>query len=293
MCILVFVLTACVAEATAPVEQASAPVEGPGGKADSPFESGSGPGWEEVRQRCTPPASDEPILYANTFSWGYSIEDMGATFEQVYAEGRRLDQRAFYDEELGQFLLPTNDNWGGPVRLSERLLANVRMHIEGALARDYVHFIFFPDMGHSHLFIPQTRWDAMYADIPVANTADRYTAMFDDPELRVLYHTAEQLDMLDEEHNLLPDRHLQWRYFTRNLVGDNNYLGRLDLLRDLDEQVNTARDLEGHHYYGAGFNITATAQGCFPFEHEGAIYWFDLSLSDLPYESDGSGYDGF
>ena len=73
-----------------------------------------------------------------------------------------------------------------------------------------------------------------------------------------------------------------WRYFTRNPVGDNHGEGRLTLIRDLSSPMNTARDLEGHHYYGAGFNISANAKGCFPYEHQGVIRYFDLSLFDLP-----------
>ncbi len=115
--------------------------------------------------------------------------------------------------------------------------------------------------------------------------------MVEDPELKVLYHTTEQLATLDEGDNLLSDRQVQWRFFTRNVVGDNNWAGRIDLLHDATSAANTSRDLEDHHYYGAGFNITATANGCFPYVHKGETFYFDISLDDLPYENvDYGGY---
>jgi len=260
------------------------------GVVDSPLTEGGAIIWEVVAARCGPPAEDEPIVYAGDFEWGVSIEVMAQRFDEMYLSGKRLKDRAFYDEETGDFILPIYESWGGTVVLSKRLVENVRMHIEKSLARGYAEFIFFPDMGHSHFFIPQEHWDSVYAPFPVAQKGTQITMLFDDPQLKVLYHTAEQLKMLDDDKNILPDRHIQWRFFTRNPVGDNDWAGRVDLLHEHTSSANTARDLEDHYYYGAGFNITATENGCFPYVHEGQIYYFDISMEDLPYES--TGYDG-
>ncbi len=259
------------------------------GKADGPIQpavrADGGIDWDVVAKRCGPPAEDEPIVYADDFHWGYPVEEMGQRFDEMYVSGKRLEDHAYHDEATGEFHLPITKSWGGHVVLSTRLVENVRMHIEKALTRGYAEFVFFPDMGHSHFFIPTVHWESVYGEYTIPERGKMLSALFDDPELKVLYHLAEQLSMLDEEKNILPDRHVQWRFFTRNPVGDNDWGGRLDLLHEPTSKANTARDLEGHYYYGAGFNITATADGCFPYVHNGLIHYFDISMKDLPYQS--------
>ncbi len=243
------------------------------------FDSGD---WADIQERCQPPSDDEENLYTNDYRWGYTLDELDQRYEELYASPKRLFERARYNVDSDQFELPYVESWGGTVVLSERLITNVRMHIEKALEREYVQAIIFPDMGHSHFFVPQEHWDNVYDGTPVSAISHRTTALFEDPELRVLYHTAEQLQMLDEEQNLLPDPELQWRHYTRNIVGDNRGAGVLDLIRDPTSNANTARDMEGHHYIGAGFSVSANKNGCFPFVHKGQTFFFDLSLSDAP-----------
>jgi hypothetical protein len=266
----------------------TAPVEAPAataGKADGVGYDDAL--WTEIAERCGAPAADEQVLFSNDFHWGYSREEMASDFDEVYASGKRLADRAFYDAENDRFLLRTSDAWGSWVTMPKRIVENVSRHIEGALERGYVEHVFFPDMGHSHFFVPQAHWDASYAGGEVSELADRYTRLLDDPRLLVLYHTAEQLQMLDDDDQLLPDPWLQWRFHTRSMVGDNDGHGRLELLRDFENKANTSRDYPGHHYLGAGFSISASEQGCFPYEHDGERRWYDLSLSDLPYQPTG------
>jgi hypothetical protein len=267
------------------------------GKSDSPFDSPFGfdgsLDWDEVAKRCGAPTDDEPVVYQSDFEWGYTIEDMGRRFDDMYASGKRLKDRAYYDEASGRFVMPVQASWGGQVVVPTRLLENVRMHIEKALAQGYAEYIFFPDMGHTHFFIPRDHWDSVYLDYSAQDYGQMFSQLFDDPELKVLYHTAEQLTQLDDDDNLLSDRHLQWRFFTRNVVGDNDWAGRIDLLHEPGSMANTARSLEGHRYFGAGFNITATKDGCFPYVHNGWLFYFDISMTDLPYETSDDAVDFF
>jgi hypothetical protein len=281
--------TSCQADPADPPSASTEAQPPAGGKADSPFGEGADI-WDRIAERCGPPAEDEPILHANEFSWGYDREGMAARFDAIYASGMRLVDRAYYEEETGTFVLTTSEAWGKRVTMPKRLIENVSRHIGRALKLGYVDQVFFPDMGHSHFFIPDERWESDYASVPVPQMADRYTRLLDDPDLLVLYHTAEQLQMLDENDQLLPDPWVQWRFFTRNLVGDNDGHTRLEILRDDESKANTARDYPGHHYFGAGFNISASENGCFPYEQDGETRWFDLSLSDLPYDSDGGDF---
>jgi hypothetical protein len=242
--------------------------------------------WDAIAQRCQPPSEDEPVVYANDFKWDYGLEEMGERFEEMYASGKRLEGRAHYDEASGRFVMPLQESWGGETFAPKRLVENVRLHIEKALARGYVDYPFFPDMGHSHLFIPKERWDAAYKDYAVSEFGEMYAMLFDDPKLKLLYHTAEQLQLLDDDGNLLDDNQLRWRFLTRNLVGDNDGAGITNLLYEPDSKANTAQNLEGYQYFGSGFNITATSEGCFPYVHNGKVLYFDISMTDLPRDPD-------
>ncbi len=267
---------------TPPGEEPLAPVGAvPSGKADGVDTDGA-LDWSAVRARCTPPGEDEPTLYSNAFSWGYSLEEMGQRFAEIYDSPDRLFGRAWYDPERDVFVMADTDSWGGEVLLPERLVTSVRSHVERALTLGYVDYIFFPDMGHSHFFVPHQKWDEIYEGRRVTELSAMRAALLDDPDLRVLYHTAEQLQMLDEDDHPMQDRGLMWRLMTRNLVGDNNVAGRLDLIHNLEQSNNTARDLEGYFYYGAGFSLSANTNGCFPYVHDGEVRYFDISMMDLP-----------
>jgi len=99
--------------------------------------------------------------------------------------------------------------------------------------------------------------------------------------LKILYHTAEQLHML-EDGQLISDRLVQWRFYTRNLLGDNKGEGRLELIHQPTSSHNTARGLmPGHRYWGAGFYISASIDGCFPYTYKDKTYYFDLNLHGL------------
>ncbi len=263
----------------------------PDGKADGVTGEGA-LDWDALRARCAAPTEDEPFLYGGAFSWGYSLESMAERFEEIYAAPERLAGRAWYDADRDTFVMADLDAWGGEVILPPRLVESVRGHIERALELGYVDHVFFPDMGHSHLFVPHQRWDEIYEPYEVSQLSAMRSALLDDPELKVLYHTAEQLEMLDGDDRVLADRRIMWRFMTRNPVGDNRGEGRLDLIQNLEQKSNTARDLEGYFYYGSGFNISASANGCFPYVHQGEVRYFDISMTDLPYDpSSSSGGD--
>jgi hypothetical protein len=260
-----------------------------GGKADQAGMPSSVISWSEIESRCTRPDENSPIIYSGDYRWDYTPELMAQKFEEMYQSDKRLFERAYFDEQSRQFLLPGPEVRGGAVVLPNRLIENVRRHIEKALLRGYAEYVFFPDMGHTHLFYPEDLWETEYSSVPVPELSAMYSRLFNDPELRLLYHTAEQLQMLDDDGELLNDRHLRWRFFTRNLVGDNAYLSRLDLLHEPTHTSNTSRNLPGHRYHGSGFAISANKDGCFPYVVDGVTYWFDVSLSDPASERSSAG----
>jgi len=239
--------------------------------------------WVEIEGRCSPQSDNEPILYTNDFKWYFTMPEMAAKYEEIYNSGKRLWRRAYFDPQSGEFILPYDRDRGGDVILSRRAIVSIRRHIENALKQGYVQFVFFPDMGHSHFFISEKIWKERYSQIPISNMNLIYQGLLADPNLKVLYHTAEQLHMLDENKKPINDHRIQWRFYTRNIVGDNEGMGALEIHFAVDPKnvANTFRDYPGHHYWSAGFNISASKDGCFPFKVNGKTYYFDISLFDL------------
>jgi hypothetical protein len=250
--------------------------------------------WAAVAARCAPAADDEPVIHSEDFHWKMPRDVMQTIWENMYDSPKRLHKRAYFDEKKNAFILPYNAANGGDVILSKRLIESVRRHIEEALRLGYVQNVFFPDMGHSHLFIPDHLWESKYRGFAVSRISEFYSQVFAEPELKVLYHTAEQLRFLDDQSEPLPDRYSLWRLHTRNPVGDNKGLGRLEIHHNFGSKANTVGEYQGHRYYGAGFNLSASSKGCFPYTHQGKTYYFDLSLYDLPLRDGARGtYSGF
>ncbi len=230
---------------------------------------------------CQAETDDELKLYSNDFSWGMELQEIKDKYREIYNSSKRLPGRAFIKD--GAVVLPKNI-YGGEVkytRLPSRFLKSVRKHVEEAMKLKYVDALIFPDMGHSHLFIPIKDYEVL-RHIPVKDVHLFYEKVFDLEGLKILYHTAEQLKMVDENRKLLKGRLLQWRFYTRNLVGSNQARGKLELLHEESSSHNTARSYrENYRYYGAGFNISASKGGCFPFKVGPQTYYFDLSFEDL------------
>lgn len=238
------------------------------------------------KENCLPSSGDEEILRSGEFSWGMKLDEIKEKEKDVYERGLRLKDRAFLKD--GQVYLPYY-SFGSKepklVKLSDSFIKSVISHVENALKRNYVDSIIFPDMGHSHLFIDQKFYDEVLSDIPVKEQHKRYELMLAHPKTKFLYHTAEQLEMTYEndlgEKKLIDNRHLQWRFYTRNLIGDNQS-GKLELVHNESHGHNTARSYEeGYRYWGAGFNISATKKGCFSYQKDGETFYFDMSLKDL------------
>lgn len=220
-------------------------------------------------------------LYSSDFHWGFELGDMLKRFAEIYISPKRLDRHAYVETASGQIKLPYDTARGGDVVLPASFVASVRAHIENALRLEYIDAVFFPDLGHSHFLVPQDRWEDKYNKIPSGEMSRLYTEMMSDPDLQVLYHTAEQLRMHNEQKELDQNRRLQERFYSRNLVGDNKAEGRLELLQNREHKVNTVGEVPGYYWWGAGFNVSANENGCFVYNDRGVERYFDLSLYDL------------
>lgn len=249
----------------------------------------------EFRQEtCTPQKDGAPLVRNTDYSWNMSREDILAKQKEIYESGKRLQKRAYYDAKDKVIKAPV-DVFGDArdvMVVPDRLLKSVRAHIEQSLKRGYVDAIIFPDMGHSHYFIPQEFYDRVIAPLPVSEKALSYEKVLAHEGLKILYHTAEQLEMVkkvDGEYQLIDNRISQWRFYTRNLIGDNKMQGHMEFVHNEEHSHNTSRSYdEGYKYWGGGFYISASKEGCFAYKHKGETFYFDLNFSGLAYSS-GSG----
>lgn len=239
---------------------------------------------ESEQTRCAPPDEHERTLSYGDFRWYYTKDQMDERYEEIYDSGRRLIDRARWNEKTHRYeLIYQSSRYRKPVPITSRFIDSVRSHIERALQLGYARHIFFPDMGHAHLLISKHYFDEVIKHIPFAQQHEVYIRVLEHPETRFLYHTAEQLEMLDEQHELLPGKYLGWRYYTRNLVVRNNSDGIIDIHRNLESIGNTVCQVESpHRYWSAGFHMSASKDGCFSYQLNDKTYRFDISLRDLP-----------
>ena len=253
----------------------------PGEAADiTPARTAEGNTSAETAARCSAPSGDETPILQNDFHWFYTMPEMMARFEEMYNSPKRLYKRAYWDPVSSRLKLP--GLYGDKdVRITEGFVKATERHIEQALELKYADAVFFPDMGHSHILIPQELWDSKYRDYPVSQMPEQFEDMFADPRLQFFYHTAEQLKT-NENGQVLPGEHLAFRYKTRNIAGPITADAELSVFQNPDSPANTVGEIPGYRWWGAGFNFSAQKDGCFVYHHGGKTYRFDISLSDLP-----------
>jgi hypothetical protein len=227
---------------------------------------------------CAKESATDQFIYQSDYKWNTTLAEAGVLYRKMYESPKRLMKRAYFDKQTQQFKIPWYEDQGGEATLPMSFVKNVVAHIESALEQKVIDYVFFPDMGHSHFFIPEEKYQAQYNMLEPVRA--RFEMFFKDPELKILYHTAEQIKQLDENGQLLNDPRIQFRYQTRNLLGSNNGSREIVFLQAPDSKANTARDLPGYYYWGSGFNISANKKGCFYYMNKGKKVFFDLSLFD-------------
>ncbi len=239
-----------------------------------------------LQANCKKPTVKDPVLYLNEFPWGQNLEQMGELFEKIYNSESRLKDRFYFDGEGYKTDLETP--YGvKKISVPQNFLDSVNTHIEKALKRGYVDYIFMPDMGHSHYFVPSDLYKEAVTDVPLEEVSRVYENLMNMKDLKILYHTAEQLKVRDDNDELLKDPHIMWRYMTRNLVGSNDTLPVLDLLHNTESDKNTSHDYDPNYtYYGAGYYISSNKNGCFTYKKGDKTYNYDITFSEYPYNED-------
>lgn len=240
----------------------------------------------DIATRCAPISPSEVGLKSSDFHWGYDLKEIGQVFQSIYNVNKRLPRRAYYDAKTKKILVENFNRDSKKLVLSVAFINAVTSHIENSLKLHYADAVFFPDMGHSHFLIPQAKWKKLYEKIPAAKATDLMQKLINDSDLNILYHTAEQITLLDENQNVLPDKDIQWRHHSRNVVGGNNTTGKLSLAQNPNSKANTvgSENVPNYFWWGSGFNISANKDGCFSYRNGDKTEYFDISFNDL--ESD-------
>ena len=120
-------------------------------------------------------------------------------------------------------------------------------------------------MGHVHILVPED--------------ADIVKPALQRKDIKFLYHTAELFQfkkgsLLDGE--LIGDTWLQWRYYSRNFVGELEEDKNLKVVFAKDSPYNTVRGLEGYRQVETLY-MSSSEKGCFSYNHSGERMFFDIS----------------
>ena len=254
----------------------------------------SGFNLESAKKRCGSDFSQSKVLYSEDLKWGVTKDEMTDKFAETYNSGKRLKFHSTYNAEEDQFYVYYKAaNVAHPVKIGSRFIKSITQQIEESLKAGYADYVFFTDMGHSHLYFPQSHWDKEYDHLKIIQPAERvyfYEKALADKKMRPLYHTAEQLKMT-EDKKVIDDEYLKFRYENRNVLGKNDGSGDLDLEYNLSVPGNAVSSIDGMHLYSAGFSISASKLGCFSYETpDGDILYFDISLTDVEGNPNNGGF---
>lgn len=246
----------------------------------------SGGMWAEdglsatLSERCTPYSPAETPVYrdARIFHSRQELEDQ---FNQLYDSGHRLKARAYYDSLTSSVQIPYRN---GSIEAPDLFVQGLIRHIELAHKNSYVDYVYYPDMGHGHLYLPREEWTQLKR---IQDLAQRMEKVLQSENLKVLYHTVEALQVKEGDFvsGTFPnDPWKLWRYFSRNLLGNFRAEPGIEVLFAGSDQVyNTVRKMDGHTQITVLY-MSSSKDGCLPYDAKGRTYHFDFTLEGPSYE---------
>lgn len=249
----------------------------------------SGFNLDESKARCLGHYSNSNELFRNEFKPSYNLLELEDEFDRIYTSKKRISFHSNYEPERDIFYLYYITSKSIiKIEIDENFIKSVTLHIETAIEKGYAGFVFLPDMGHSHLYFPTEHWKHKYANIDSSdnNFKELYEKMLADKQMKVLYHLSEYLKMIDENGQVIDDDKLNFKYLNRNFVGSNNGTDENAIYLTNNKNVyNTVHDIDGYMDWSAGFAVSASELGCFPYHDKyGNTRYFDISLYD-PYSN--------
>lgn len=221
---------------------------------------------------CSPEAIGEATLSRGHIKIVHGVEQARQDFETIYDDPRRLRGR-FYKNDSGQILHRWRDT---EVVIPGEFVSRLTERIENALALQYADHLYYADLGHAHLLLPQT-----VAPQALEREGDQLLrSALASLDLGFLFHTAELYKLragTAMNGELTSDPWLQWRYHSRNFFADaRNPL--LTVLFQPPPQYNTVRAIEGYRAVTEVY-FSANKNGCFTYRQNGRTYYFDISLN--------------
>ncbi len=263
--------------------------------------------------RCSKSSSKDLSVNFKDFKWYSSLLEIKTRFYRLYETPKRLINHMYYDPtygERGAFKIPPGKTISKGITVTENFIKNTILHIEAALKKNYADYINLSDMGHSHFLIPSNYYNSYINHLPMHLAYEKIMAY---EKTKSLYHTAEQLNVkvIDNDNEdsssskskkivLIDDPYLKYRYFNRNIIGDNELSGLLQVVKVKDplKEHNTVRSLKNHRWWGNGIDIHSNKKSCIPYTNkDGKTYYFDINLDGTPsydsYNSYDDSYDSY
>ncbi len=184
-------------------------------------------------------------------------------FTMVYNESRRLKNRIFWSSQESSFVSHAGSK---AQMIPGSFIKNLQDQLLQAFENTYADFLYYGDMGHLHLLVPN----------------EQKTLSLQSEELLNLYHTGELYEFKKNGSifgELKDDPHWEWLYWHRNFIGQNKADTSLISVRAPgNAPYNTVRAIEGYKEVGTVY-VSANKNGCFELKNKSVNLRFDISIA--------------
>lgn len=221
-----------------------------------------------VKDLCREASALEPSLKKGDIHVVKNSKEAYQQFKKIYTDPRRLESRIFWseDDQSYAFIRQNKKNL-----LPLIFVKNLKRHLQQALQSSFAKFIYYADLGHAHLFIPEEQfWDPAQPLV-----------LFKSPQTLSLFHTGELYQFKKNgslSGALVEDPQWQRQYRYRNFVGINQPDASIQsIFAAPNEAYNTVRHILGYREVGT-LLISAHQFGCFDLEIDPLNLRFDLSI---------------
>lgn len=230
--------------------------------------------------------TSQPVLLRSDLNFEQTPLMMKEKFDWVLKTGRRIEYRGY--KEGDRYLLPIySDNRTGMrqpqalVSFPQKTAKAVVVHMETAFKKGYAIYPFFSDMGHGHLMLPdgEAAKIGLLSNGKESSDAERLEAILSHPELKILYHAAEQLKYSEKGK---PIKELDFLRKHRNIIGSIARPTELETV-DLGGVPNTAGAPKGMSTVGM-FYMSAANRACIPIRYGKGSLFLDFSFMGSSYD---------
>ena len=232
----------------------------------------------EARKRCSAPSS-APILYDRELTVGdghrYELEELAEYGRKIYEGSQRHPQSFYYSSSENSFVFQDTKS---TIRIPNHFLRKMLAFLAQTLNSGKVRSLITQDMGHGHFNVPSLDYDELW-ELPGGFTQQHYDKILKNPNLKVLFHSAERLIKLDANYKRVPFPEYQSFIDNRNIVGDFA-TGDISFLPPSQYPINSIGSIDGYKGYGS-INFTWNKKGCFPISTHEGIKYVDFSFDSL------------